>query len=70
MNHNKGPSPPITNMREGGRFERARAAGIMRYRNGVSYSNGLVDDNRPSCGVQNRLPNRGNSNFRRQSDPD
>jgi hypothetical protein len=57
-------------MREGGRFERARAAGIMRYRNDVSDSNELVDDKRPSCGVQNWLPNRGNSNFRRQCDPD
>ena len=44
------------------RFERPRAAGIRRYDDDVGGHDRLVDDERPSCGSQNRLPNGGNSN--------
>jgi hypothetical protein len=39
------------------RFERPRAAGIKRYDDDVSGRDRFVDDERPSCGSQNRLPN-------------
>jgi hypothetical protein len=44
------------------RFECSRAAGIKRYDNDVSDPYRFVDDERPSCGSQDRLPNRGNGN--------
>src|SRR5262245_1660168 len=44
------------------RFERSRAAGIKCCDDGVGGRDRLVDDERPSCGSQNRLPNGGNSN--------
>ena len=44
------------------RFERARAAGSKRYDDDVSGRDWLADDERPSCGSQNRLPNGGYSN--------
>ena len=44
------------------RFERPRAAGIRRYDDDVGGHDRFVDDERPSCGSQNRLPNGGNSN--------
>jgi hypothetical protein len=44
------------------RFERPRAAGIERYDNNVGELNRPVNDERPSCGSQNWLPNRGNCN--------
>jgi hypothetical protein len=44
------------------RFEPSRAAGLKRYDNDVSDPDRFVDDERPSCGSQNWLPNRGNSN--------
>jgi hypothetical protein len=43
-------------------FERPRAGGVERYDDDVSGRDRLVDDERPSCGSQNRLPNGGNSN--------
>jgi hypothetical protein len=43
-------------------FERARAAGIKRYDNDVSDPNRFVDDERPSSGSQDWLPNRRNGN--------
>jgi hypothetical protein len=42
------------------RFERARAAGTKRYDDDVGGRDWLVDDERPSCGSQNRFPNGGN----------
>ena len=44
------------------RFERPRTAGIKRYDDDVGGRDRFVDDKRPSCGSQNRLPNGGNSN--------
>ena len=44
------------------RFERPRAAGIKRYDDDVGGRDRFVDDERQSCGSQNRLPNGGNSN--------
>ena len=44
------------------RFERPRAAGIERYDDDVGGRDRFVDDERPSCRSQNRLPNGGNSN--------
>ena len=44
------------------RFKRPRAAGIKRYDDDVGGRDRFVDDERPSCGSQNRLPNGGNSN--------
>ena len=49
------------------RFERPRAAGIKRYDNDVGGRNRLVNDKRPSCGSQNRLPNGRNNNDGRRS---
>src|SRR6516164_11301162 len=42
-------------------FERPRAAGTKRYDDDVSGRDRFVDDERPSCGSQNRLPSGGNS---------
>ena len=39
------------------RFERPRAARIKRYDDDVGGRERLVDDERPPCGSQNRLPN-------------
>src|SRR5262249_57490802 len=44
------------------RFERARAAGSKRYHDDVGGHDWLMDDERPSCGSQNRFPNGGNGN--------
>ena len=44
------------------RFERPRAVGIKRYDDDVGGRDRFVDDERPSCGSQNLLPNGGNSN--------
>jgi len=44
------------------RFERPRAAGIKRYDDDVGGRDWFVDDERPSCGSQKRLPNGGNNN--------
>jgi len=44
------------------RFERPRPAGIKRYHDDVGRRDQLVDDERPSCGSQNPLPNVGDSN--------
>jgi hypothetical protein len=43
------------------RFECTRASGIRRYDNDVCGRDRFVDDERPSGGSQNRLPNGGNS---------
>src|SRR6516164_2780567 len=43
------------------RFERPRAAGSTRYDDDVGGRDRFVDDERPSCGSQNRLANGGNS---------
>ena len=44
------------------RFERPRAAGIKRYDDDVGGRDRFVNNERPSCGSQNRLPNGGNGN--------
>jgi hypothetical protein len=44
------------------RFECTRAIGIKRYYDDVSGRHWFIDDERPSYGSQNRLPNGGNSN--------
>ena len=44
------------------RFERPRAAGMKRYDDDVGGRDRLVDDERPTCGSQNRLPYGRNSN--------
>jgi len=44
------------------RFERPGAAGLRRYDDDVGGRDRFVDDERPSCGSQSRLPNGGNSN--------
>ena len=44
------------------RFERARAPGSTRYDDDVGGRDWLVDDERPSCGPQNRFPNGRNGN--------
>ena len=44
------------------RFEHPRAAGIKRYDDDVGGRDRFVDDERPSCGSQNLVPNGGNSN--------
>jgi hypothetical protein len=44
------------------RFECTRAIGIKRYDDDVSGRDWFINDERPSCGSQNRLPNGGNSN--------
>ena len=41
---------------------RASAAGTKRYDDQVGGRDRFVDDERPSCGLQNRLPNGENSN--------
>src|SRR6516162_2822599 len=41
------------------RFERPRAHGPSRYDNKLRGRDRLVDDERPSCGSQSRLPNGG-----------
>jgi hypothetical protein len=43
-------------------FERPRTAGIKRYDDDVGGRDRFVDDKRPSCGSQNRLPNGRNNN--------
>jgi len=43
-------------------FERPRTAGTKRYDYDVGGRDRFVDDERPSCGSQNRLPNGRNSN--------
>jgi hypothetical protein len=43
------------------RFERASAARSKRYDNDVGWRDRVADDERPSCGSQNRLPNGGKS---------
>jgi hypothetical protein len=52
------------------RFERPRAAGIKRHDDDIGARKRLVDDERPPCGSQNRLPNgeNGNDGSRGQSD--
>ncbi len=47
---------------EVGRLERSGAARVKRYDNHISDPNRFVDDERPSCGSQHRLPNGGNGN--------
>ena len=42
------------------RFERPGAAGIKRYDDDVGGRDRLVYDERPSCGSQTQLPNKGN----------
>jgi hypothetical protein len=44
------------------RFECPRTAGIKRYDDDVGGRDRFVDDKRPSCCSQNRLPNGGNNN--------
>jgi hypothetical protein len=44
------------------RFERPRAAQTRYYDDDVGRCEWFVDDERPSCGSQNLLPNGGNSN--------
>ena len=44
------------------RFKRPSTAGIKRYDDDVGGRDRFVDDERPSCGSQNRLPNGGNNN--------
>ena len=44
------------------RFERPRAAGIKRYDDEVGGRDRFVNNERPSCGSQNPLPNGGNNN--------
>ena len=44
------------------RFERPRAAGVKRHDDDVDRRDRFVDNERPSCRSQNRLPNGGNSN--------
>ena len=51
-----------TALHEVRRFERPRAAGSKRYDDDVGGHDRFVDNERPSCGSQNRLPNGGNSN--------
>ena len=49
-------------LHEIGRFERPRTAGIKRYDDDVSGRDRFVDDERPSCSSQNRIPNGGKGN--------
>ena len=44
------------------RFKRPRTAGMKRYNDDVGGRDRFVDDERPSCGSQNWLPNGRNSN--------
>jgi hypothetical protein len=41
------------------RFECTRAIGIKRHDDDIRGRDWFVDDERPSCGSQNRLPNGG-----------
>ena len=43
------------------RFERPRAAGCCGYDDDVGWRDRLVDDERPACSSEKRLPNEGNS---------
>ena len=53
------------------RFERPRTAGIKRYDDDVGERDlRFVDDERPSCGSQNRLPKGANSNDRNRGQCD
>ena len=44
------------------RFESPRAAGVERHDDDIGGRDRLADHEHLSCGAQNRLPNRGNSN--------
>ena len=43
-------------------FERPGTAGVSRYDDDIGGRDGIVDDERPSCGPQDRLTKRGDSN--------
>jgi hypothetical protein len=43
-------------------FQSSRASGIKRYDDDLGWRDRFVADEQPSCGSQNRLPDRGNSN--------
>ena len=58
-NRNAGRDAALHEVR---RFERPRTARIKRYDDDVGGCDLLVDNKRPSCGSQNRLPNGGKSN--------
>jgi hypothetical protein len=49
-------------LREVRRFEHPRPVGLRRYDDDVGGRDRFVDDERPSCGSQNRLPNEYNRN--------
>jgi hypothetical protein len=59
--HKNGNSLCNAALHEVRRFERPGAIGIRRYDDDVGGRDRFVDDERPSCGSQNRLPKGANS---------